>query len=292
MSTYDRIEDEDERVNAVPVPKHYEIEKYRSGLRYKAQSNDIFIVTYPKSGTTWMETIVFGILNNGQSFIDDIDYYIKQTPFLDRSGQEDVKNMKRPGSIKTHYRFDYVPYNKQSKYICIIRNAKDVCISAYQYFINGVNSDYFDSNFENFFQKFINGQALFGDYFEFLKAMWSHKDEENVLIISFEQMKKDLRNIIQQIGKFLHIELTDNVIEKILYHSSFNYMKENYDNARNEYFAKHPEHPNAENHPMTLVRKGHHGQWKTEMNNEQIQKLNEIIHEKTKDMIGLNLFFD
>ena len=33
----------------------FPVEGFSSGLSYKAQDNDLFIVTYPKCGTTWTQ---------------------------------------------------------------------------------------------------------------------------------------------------------------------------------------------------------------------------------------------
>ena len=38
--------------------------KFREGITYKPQSGDIFIASYPKSGTTWTQYIVWEIMND------------------------------------------------------------------------------------------------------------------------------------------------------------------------------------------------------------------------------------
>ncbi|KAL3194026.1 hypothetical protein MRX96_001936 [Rhipicephalus microplus] len=37
----------------------------KEGLAYKPKPGDVFIVSYPKCGTTWMQHIVYAIYNDG-----------------------------------------------------------------------------------------------------------------------------------------------------------------------------------------------------------------------------------
>jgi hypothetical protein len=68
------------------------------------------------------------------------------------------------------------------------------------------------ASFDAFFEKFINGNTYYGDYFEYLKAIWQYKDNTNVIVMSYAEMKHDLCAVIQRLARahFLNIELTDN----------------------------------------------------------------------------------
>ncbi|CAF4775953.1 unnamed protein product, partial [Rotaria sp. Silwood2] len=72
-----------------------------------AQPDDIFILTYPKSGTTWMQVILYTLMNDGKAFDDDMGDYFARTPFLDTVGEKGLKNMHKPYVMKTH-----IPFNR------------------------------------------------------------------------------------------------------------------------------------------------------------------------------------
>jgi len=222
-------------VDGLLVPVSFDVDLFRSGLQYKARSDDIFIVTHPASGTHWMLTIVYGLLTGGRPCDEDMGDYLARTPFLERVGKDAVETkMVRPGAIKTHYPFGRVPYHPQAKYISVIRQPKDVCTSFYRFLTGNSVLGLTNTDFNTFFKLFINGQIGHIDYFEHLRLTWSHKDLDNVLLVSFEQMKQDPRNVIRQVAKFLDVDLTekDKLLDFVEKYSSFDYMKKNFDSSR------------------------------------------------------------
>lgn len=275
-------------VDGIAFPLSFNGEVIRSAMNYVAKAGDIFILTYPKSGTTWMETIVFGLLNNGRAFDDDFDYYMKQTPFLELQGKDAVEKMTHPGSITTHLPFDRVPYHPQAKYICVIRNPKDICVSFYHFIKNVPSFGYADNKFETFFDTFVSGKTPHGDYSEYMKKLWPHKDDDNVLLVSYEQMYHDLAVVIHRVAQFVEIEPHPRLLERVLTCCSFTYMKENYDRVRKSWKEKHCSKVELETEQLLeFVRKGVPGDWPSCMTKEQATCLDDIMTEMVKSMPGL-----
>jgi hypothetical protein len=277
-------------VDGLRMPNIFDINLFRSALQYKAQPDDIFIITYPRSGTHWMSIIVYTLLTNGQPFDKDMNDFLSRMVFIDRYGAEAVTKMVRPGAIQTHFPFNYATYNSKSKYISVIRHPKDVCVSCYQLLVGHPQSGFSDIDFNRFFELFISGQTLYMDYFEHLRLAWSHKDDENVLLISYEQMKKDIHGIILKVAQFLDIDLTnnENLLNQVKEYSSFDYMKKNFDSSLNDAFTQRGQ-PRKDS--MKFIRKGLVGDWKSLMTEEQSQRLDAIIAEKTQHMKGLDEFW-
>lgn len=277
-------------VDGIRVPGLFDVDLFRSGLQYKARPDDIFITTYPRSGTHWMSVIVYTLLTNGQPFDKDMGDFLARLPFIDRYGKDVAINMTRPGAIETHYPFDRVPHHPQAKYIGVIRQPKDVCISLYKILTENSAFDLPHLSFDVFFEMFINGQTSYINYFDHIRSLWSHKDDDNVLLISYEQMTNDLRGVIEKVARFLNIDLTADpqLLDRVETYASFDYMKKNYDASRNAYLAQHG--PPSEK-PINFVRKGIVGDWSSNMTDEQSERLDKIISEKTRDMVGLETFW-
>ena len=80
----------------------------------------------------------------------------------------------------------------------------------------------------------LSHDPLKGDYFRFLREALDRKDDENVLFLRYEEARKDRRQFVLDIAKFLGDRHYDKLIannEKmlglVLEHSSIESMKEN-----------------------------------------------------------------
>ncbi|CAF0908562.1 unnamed protein product [Rotaria sordida] len=290
-------------IEGIPMSSACDAEIVRSALNYKARSDDIFLVVYPKSGTTWMQVILYTLMNDGEAFDNNIAEYFARTPFLELLGGRGMQNMHRPCVIKTHLPFNRVPYHENAKYICVVRNPKDVCVSYYYFLLKFIDSEPKQTLFDAFFEAFINGNVYFGDYFEHLRSVWQHKDDTNVFLTSYEEMKHDLPGVIRRVAHFMNIELSDSLLERTVTYSSFNYMKERFHKAystqarvalANE--ALDAPSPIDKTHLQMcdnciVVREGVAGNWSSTMSEEQSQRLDKIFAEKTADMPGVHKLF-
>ena len=51
----------------------------------------------------------------------------------------------------------------------------------------------FHESFDKFFELFRQGRLVYGDYFDNVTSWWEHRDNPAVLIVHYEDMKRDLR---------------------------------------------------------------------------------------------------
>ncbi|CAN8032052.1 unnamed protein product [Ixodes persulcatus] len=123
-----------QRVGSYYAGTHFPVEILRPALSYQHQPGDVFIVTYPNSGTTWMQCILYQIYTNAAP-ITSIKDFAEQLPFLERTGGEGLSDLPRPGSaIKTHMLYDRDRVSQKAKYIYIARNPYDVCVSFFNHY--------------------------------------------------------------------------------------------------------------------------------------------------------------
>ncbi|UYV81140.1 hypothetical protein LAZ67_20000142 [Cordylochernes scorpioides] len=273
-------------------------EAVRSAMAYQPREDDIIVATFPKCGTTWTQNIVFLILNKGKAF-DNIDDFLVKTPFLELCGADAVENMPRPGAIKIHFPFNKAPFSSSAKYIYVARNPKDTCVSFYHHTLN-ISPYEFDGSFDDFFEIFFNSQNDYGDYFDHVLSWYEHRNDPNVLFLTYEELKFNAKDSVLKIAKFLGEEyekmLIENpdIMDNVLKHSSVEEMRKTVEIDPSEPPPPPELLPSGLRHmnqyiedrelaPLTsldLVRKGIVGDWKNNFNEEQAKRLDDKTREK------------
>ena len=257
----------------------------------KLRPDDIWIVTYPKSGTTWTQQIVRLILNRGK---DDGKVLSDAVPWVEGFNKElpghecvNLDDMDSPRAFKSHFPYDLMPCGPPNttlgKYIYVIRNPKDVFVS---YCVH-VSSFIFlpQQSSEAYFKQYIQGEVSYGSYFDHVLSWWPHKDDDNVLILKYEDMKKDLPSAVATIAKFIGQEISKELVEEIAHKTSFDNMKKDR-SANCEWMMNKVYRDNLN----PYMRKGEVGGWKDYITSEQ-SALMDSVYEKRLKAVGLELEF-
>ena len=262
-------------------------ECFESGLAYQARAGDTFIVTYPKCGTTWTQHIVWMLDRDGEPLPLGKNINL-EVPHLEEVGSEFVAALPEPRFIKTHLTYELVPHNPEAKYIYVARNPFD-CVVSFYYHTKGFikHYDFAEGSFDSFLKSFINGEVDWGDYFDHLLPWIQHKNDANVLFLTYEEMKEDLRAAIKNIAVFLgdiYIKKIDNIqiLENIIEQASFSSMSKN----QSRWSSQRPDR-------MTpFIRKGEVGDWKSHFSASQTRQLMQKFREKTTGTDAANLWSD
>ncbi|EEC10907.1 sulfotransferase, putative [Ixodes scapularis] len=289
-------------------------ENLRSALKYRPQPNDLFIVSYPKCGTTWLQYLVYNIFTEGVP-PQDMEEFLARSVFLEYTGAQSVEKMCRPGSIKTHFPFSRHPYSKLAKYLYIARNPYDCCVSFY-YHTKSFPAYFFENGtFSEFFDMFLQGKVDNGDYFNNLLSWYDHRHDPNVLFLTYECLKRDTESWVIKIADFIGKEYgaklrrDADAVKKIIQMSSMETMRKVFsrshdilDEAGLSVYknSKNPSQPleesvlNAMKKPMSgdYIRKGIVGDWKNHFSKEQVVRMKSWIALRTAGSDVMKLWRD
>ena len=243
-----------------------------------ARKDDIWILSYPKCGTTWAIETVWMVMNDVRIETANSPQmarvpYLESYAMIDHTEDSKAKtvemkellddplafadNIQGRRFFKSHLPFDFLPPKllETCKVIYVSRNPKDAANSFYHW-MPGFNGTY-----ESFMDMFLGGEHVYGNFFSHLLGGWKNIQNPNLKFIWFEDMKKDQMSIIRDLCTFLDHPLTEEQIVRLADHLKFDDMKKN------------PHcNPTAgvEWHGGDFMRKGEVGDWRNYFSQEML----------------------
>jgi hypothetical protein len=161
--------------------------------------DDIFLVSYPRSGNTWTRFLLGNLIdqNNPVTF-SNIESRIPEIYFNpDRA----LRQLPRPRMLKSHESFQ--PH--YPRVIYIVRDPRDVAVSFYHHNVKARNipDDY---PMAKFVPRFVAGEFdyKFGSWRDnVLSWIAVRKDDPGFLLLRYEDMKHDTAGVLVSVVGFL-----------------------------------------------------------------------------------------
>jgi len=202
-------------------------ESIQRGRAFQPQSSDIIVATAPKTGTTWLQWILV-LLRSGGGDPDFEDIY-QVSPWIDFAWDLDLALEMAPGIprvYKSHERLAAV--QRGCKYIVTVRQPGKTVGSWWRFLAaKGApvtqlhrspssmvyNEEYWARN-----MRF--GASLMEYYLEY----WQCRQCEDVLVLCFEDLQKDLAAHLPVIAAFVGIEADEELLRLVASKSSKEFM--------------------------------------------------------------------
>lgn len=270
--------------------KHFATpEGWQRGLDYKPDPTDVFIVTPPKCGTTWMQQIVHGLRTRGSMDFDEITRVVPWINMAYDTGIDIyVPQVAHPRAFKTHSKLDEVP--KGGKYIIVVRDPCDALLSDY-HFMEGMFFEKGTISIEEFAREDFIPES---NIHKHILAFWDRRNDNNVLPLCYENIKADLPNTIERVAAFIAISLDEELREIVLRQSDIKFMQDHKDQFEDHIIRK------ARSAAMRLpldgqlnkVRNGKVGESKEIVPDEVKKELDNLWQNEITSKIGLNSYED
>uniref|UniRef100_A0A1I8H2X7 Sulfotransfer_1 domain-containing protein n=1 Tax=Macrostomum lignano TaxID=282301 RepID=A0A1I8H2X7_9PLAT len=201
--------------------------------------DDLLIATFPKSGTTLMQELAWLLRHNLDFAGAKASRVFERVPFLEENWTSQfpghpegcypmqyLPEMPRPRIIKTHLPYHIIGPRIEAapgpgfKTICVLRNPKDVLVSYYHFYKGVVDYGPWPWDFSSFFDMWMDGWIVAGDWFRVAKAWWAQRNRPDLLLVKFEDLVRRPALEIPRVADSWALKSQDDV-------KRFDAMKEN-----------------------------------------------------------------
>jgi hypothetical protein len=251
------------------------VHQYR--LEYNGSPEDLFLVTYPKSGTTWLQMIVYQLTTDGAMdfpHIDQVSPFLEINMISQRLKMSDLRGT--PRVVKSHLSYGEIPMGP-GRYIYGIRNGLDVSVSYYYHARKYLGWE--GSLGEFFSSRFMAGEVPYGSWFEHVARWIRNEDRLNVLVVAYENLSADLEAGVKRIADFCGITIDPAAMPRILERCSFAFMREH--DAKFELHGSLPPPPTPE---PSFIRRGQVGGWREELDAKAIREFQEACDRRLRGL--------
>ncbi|CAO2820821.1 unnamed protein product [Amaranthus hypochondriacus] len=269
---------------------------------FEAQYTDIILASLPKTGTTWLKSLLYTILNRKSTSLHDISQQVFQTKnphelvtsfeFITYKNfnetQPDLSDLPSPRLFSTHIPFLSLPNSiksSKSRIVYVCRNPIDTFVSTWYFNLSfDGNKDIKPSRemMEEYVDKFCKGLCTFGPYDSHLLGYWNEylQNPDRILLLEYEGLKTEPKAHIRKLADFLGCPFSEeeenkNAVEEIIKMCSFQSMKEMDVNKNGKAV------PFVEN--KHFFRKGEVGNWKNDLSSLMAKKLDQVLQGKLKE---------
>lgn len=213
--------------------------------KFKARPDDVYVVTPPKCGTTWMQTIVALLIWGDPDYETELSVKMPWVDIRIREMDEVAERleaMTHRRSVKSHTPLDGLPYRDDGQFLCVFRHPLDAHYSFRKHVRNipiGGMELFFpeDGDTEVMFRRFLDGAgeghdmdamplALILRHYEAARAL---SDRPNVTLFHYADMTADLAGTMAKVAELLEIDHPPHLMERLVEAATFDNMKANAD---------------------------------------------------------------
>ncbi len=174
---------------------------YPPGRRVGILPDDLFLISYPKSGNTWTRFLIANLVypekNPDFSNINDL------IPDIEGMYKRDLERAARPRVLKSHQYFD----PRYPKVIYIVRDPRDVVLSEYHFDIKrrAIPDDY---PLPQFVSRFVRGELNhpYGTWGENVASwFYTRQRDPRFLLVKYESLQTQPMDEMERIAGFMGI---------------------------------------------------------------------------------------
>jgi hypothetical protein len=247
---------------------NYAIGRQAMAMGVKSYDDDVWIVSYPKSGNTWTRFLIANLIAGDQTVgWSNIERLVPDI-YLGRDAL--YRALPRPRYFKSHeaYRPEY------RRVVFIVRDPRDVAVSNY-HFVRKAKLVPLDATIEDVTQQFMDG--VFGPYGSWGENVGSwlgaRRGTPDFTVVRYEDLLADTEGQLARIAEALHLSIEAGALRRAVENSRADRMRELEQSQRMSHkFLK------SSRADIPFVRAATSGQWRSELPPEIARKIETAWH--------------
>jgi aryl sulfotransferase len=265
---------------------------------YQSRDDDIIIATPFKSGTTWMQMIILGLIHgiDKPPLLREVGHWIDFRLNPEKNMVDCLEKQSCRRFIKTHLPFDAIPYHKNVKYLVVDRDPRDVFMSLWNHYYNmdvNIVNRHLPSEIKpiptcpecihefwemwltkGYFEWEVEGYPFWSNL-RHVQSWFDIRDADNILHVHYNNLLSDSVYEINKIANYIGVNITNNQVKALADYTSLKNVKTNIDKLFPGGYKL------FKNGADTFFHKGVNGRWK----NILTEKDEELYHRVSNSII-------
>lgn len=220
-----------------------------AGRRVEIRESDVFLVSYPRSGNTWVRFLLANVIERDTE--QPIDFHSVHSVIPDYGIQDHyqfIEALADPRIMKSHSAFD----SRFHRVIYLVRDGRDVMVSYYDY---ETKHRRFDGSFQDFM---LASQLPYGRWADHVQSWLNVRERTDLLVVRYEDLLQDTGPELERMTRFVGISSTPDTLERAVRLSVFDQMQKLEETRGRPYGDT----------AYRFVRRGTAGQWDNEFDEE------------------------
>ncbi len=195
---------------------------YPPGRRLAVLPDDMFLVSYPKSGNTWTRFLIANLVYRERN--PDFSNINQLLPDVEGMFKRDLERVSRPRILKSHQYFD----PRFPKVIYVVRDPRDVVLSEYHFDIKrrAIADDF---PLQQFVSRFLRGELNhpYGTWGENVASwFYTRRQDSRFLLVTYEALQTRPAEEMRRIASFMGISPDPERLAFAIEQSSADRMRE------------------------------------------------------------------
>ncbi len=195
----------------------------RGRLEFSPRASDIYVASYPRSGTTWVLHMAH-LLTRGAAA--EFEHLSQVCPWFERGlavgafTAAELNALPAPRVFKSHLPRAYLP--RPGRFIYMARDVEDVALSYYHFYRSHLG---YTGTLARFIRRFLDGDLQYRDWARHVAGWEAQAGDPAVCVIEFESLRADPGAGLERLARFLGVPLSPDTRAQVLERCSFAWMK-------------------------------------------------------------------